>query len=346
MSVHLILGDDAALVSTSVSDLVHQLVGAGDRSLMVDAFDGDDYELREVVDAAQTAPFLTERRVVVARDVGRFAVDEVAPLLRYLAEPLDSTDLVLVGGGGRLPKAVTDAVKAAGGTVVDTAPPSKKQERQRWVELQAAEAGLRLDAGALALITTWLGEDAGRISGLLDTLVSTYGTERGLRATDVTPFLGEAGDVPPWDLTDAIDRGDTTTALSLLHRMVGAGERHPLVIMAILHTHYSRLLRLDGAETHDEPAAAALLGLKPGFPVRKALELYRRLGSAAVQRAIQLLARADLDLRGAREWPDSLVMEVLVARLSRLGAGGRDRREQPARGGAPPVVRRGPVPRG
>jgi DNA polymerase-3 subunit delta len=42
-----------------------------------------------------------------------------------------------------------------------------------------------------------------------------------------------------------------------------------------------------------------------------------------VVRAIGLLAQADLDLRGAKEWPDELVMEVLVARLSRLASAAR-----------------------
>jgi hypothetical protein len=38
-----------------------------------------------------------------------------------------------------------------------------------------------------------------------------------------------------------------------------------------------------------------------------------------VAEAIRLLAEADLDLRGfERVWPDELVLEVLVARLSRL----------------------------
>ncbi len=321
MTVHLIVGDDASLVSAAVSDLVHRLVGDGDRSLMVDSFDGEEYEMHSVVDAAQTAPFLTERRVVVARDIGRFSADDSAALVRYLGEPLDSTELVLVGGGGRLAKAVTDAVKKAGGAVVETSPPSKKQDRQHWVEQQAAEAGVRLDGAAISLITAWLGEDVGRIGGLLDTLESTFGLDKMLRPADITPFLGDAGDVPPWDLTDAIDRGDTKSALSLLHRMVGAGERHALVVMAILFTHYGRLLRLDGAEAHDEATAAVVLGVKPSFQVKKAVELYRTLGSGPVHRAIELLARADLDLRGARDWPDTLVMEVLVARLSRLGAG-------------------------
>ena len=55
---------------------------------MVDEFDGDEYEVRAVVDAAQTPPFLTETRVVVARGVGRFGADDVAPLVAYLADPL------------------------------------------------------------------------------------------------------------------------------------------------------------------------------------------------------------------------------------------------------------------
>ena len=69
---------------------------------------------------------------------------------------------------------------------------------------------------------------------------------------------------------------------------------------------------------HDEKTAAALLGVKSGFQARKALDQSRRLGHDGIARAIALLAGADLDLRGAKEWPDELVMEVLVARLARL----------------------------
>jgi DNA polymerase-3 subunit delta len=64
------------------------------------------------------------------------------------------------------------------------------------------------------------------------------------------------------------------------------------------------------------------MGIKPGFPAKKALDQYRKIGGSAVARAIAMLAQADLDLRGAKDWPEELVMEVLVARLSRL-AGAR-----------------------
>jgi DNA polymerase III subunit delta len=322
MTVHLISGDDESLVHAGVTELVHRLVGDNDRSLMVDEFDAPDYEMRAVVDAAQTPPFLTEHRVVLARDIGRFNADDVAPLVAYLDDPLDTTHLVLVAGGGRVAKSLTDAIKRSGVSVADTTAPQRPKERTAWIDQQFAAAGLRLDGPSLQAIAAWMGEGAGRLQGVIDTLISTYGTAHKLHVDDVRPFLGDAGGVPPWDLTDAIDRGDTTRSLELLHRMMGAGERHPLVVMGILHTHYTKLLKLDGTDARDENSAAQVLGIKPGFPAKKALDQYRKLSGTGVTRAIGLLAQADLDLRGAKDWPESLVMEVMVARLSKL-AGAR-----------------------
>jgi len=92
-----------------------------------------------------------------------------------------------------------------------------------------------------------------------------------------------------------------------------------LEVMSILFRHFSRMLRLDGSGAGDEATAAAALEMKGStFPARKALDQSRRLGHDPLRLAIGLLATADVDLRGASAWPERLVMEVLVARLSRL----------------------------
>lgn len=320
MGVHLLTGDDESILRSKTHDLVVQLVGDGDRSLMVDEFDDDEYELREAVDAAQTMPFLTDRRVVVAREMGRFGADDLVSLLGYLDNPLDSTELVLVAGGGRLSKKLTDGIKASGGVVTSTAPPNRPRDRQMWVRTEAEEHGVRLDGAAAARIAEQLGDDVGRLEGILSVIRSTYGEAAKVSATDVEPFLGEAGGVPPWDFTDAIDAGQTSKALILMGRMIHGGERHPLQIMAILHGHYGKLARLDGVDARSEADAAEAMGIKPGFPAKKALANYTRLAGGGVRRAMQLLAKADSDLRGDTDLDAELVMEVLVARLSRLGA--------------------------
>jgi DNA polymerase III subunit delta len=322
--VHLVRGDDEVILRDAVRDLVHALRGDVDAGLAVEDVgaerlrppDGGDPSLVPLVDAAQTPPFLTDRRIVVGRDLEMFTrADQVAPLVSYLADPLPTTSLVLVWGTGRIPKSLTDAVKAARGQQVDTSPGRKIAG---WVDEQVAAAGLRLDRAATDRLVAWLGDDPQRLVGALGTLVGSYGPGARLGVDEIEPFLGEAGGVPPWELTDALDRGDIALALDKLHRMTGSG-RHSLQIMATLHGHYARMLALDGADVTGEKDAAQLLGLRGStFPARKALTQTRKLGHERVVEAIELLATADLDLRGARAWPDELAMEILVARLARL----------------------------
>lgn len=319
MGVHFLTGDDPSLLRAAVSTLLRELVGDDDAALMVDEFDDEDYTAGAVADSAQTPPFLTDHRVVVARRIDRFAADDLAPLVNYLGDPLDTTHLLLEWGSGRPPKSLTDALKKLGVTTTSTSAPSRPRDRGEWVAEHAAASGVKLTKPAVALLAAHLGENASELDGILHTLTSAYGAGAAVGPEQLTPFLGDAGGVPPWDLTDAIDGRDTAKALGLLHRMAGPGGRHPLQLMAILQNHYGRLATLDGSGARTEAEAADALGIKPGFPARKALDQSRRLGPAGTHRAIDLLAGADLDLRGRTSLEPLVVMEVLVARLSRLG---------------------------
>ena len=318
MSVHVLTGDDESILRSAVNSLIHTLVDDGDRALMVDEFDAEDYTLGAVVDAAYTAPFLTERRIVVARAAGRFTTDELAVLIAYLADPLASTELVIEWDASRRPKTFDEALTRAGATITATAPPNRARDRSAWVQTEAKAADVRLNGAAVELVVGHLGENVGALDGVLRTLSATFGAGAVLGPEQVEPFLGDAGGVPPWDLTDAIDGGRTARALELLGRMLGAGERHPLQVMAILQGHYGKLATLDGRDVRTEADAAAALGIKAGYPARKAMEQARRLGGTAIRRAIDLLAAADLDLRGRRDLDSDLIIEILVARLSRL----------------------------
>lgn len=319
----LVKGGDPVLRADVVRGLIADLVGDGDAGLMVEEHEpaGDDDDTGALVDAASTPPLFTDRRIVVGREVGAYPAAGLARLLAYLADPLPTTSLVLVSGErGRLSSKLTPAVKAVG-QVIDAGVPVRREQRDAWLADHARQGPVRLEPAALTLVAEHLGEDLGRLSGLLEILGSAYGYGARVGAEEVQPFLGQAGAVPPWELTDAIDRGDTAAALGALRRMTDAGERHPLQIMAVLHGHVAAMLRLDGAGIRDGAAAAVALGRDPkrsSFPAKKAMEQGRRLGHDGVVRAVALLADADLDLRGAKGWPESLVLEVLVARLSRL----------------------------
>ena len=185
---------------------------AEDRSFVVEevevgATDDDGRDpILTLVDAAQTPPFLTEFRVVLGRIVDkRERNDQVTALVDYLTDPLPSTRLVLEWRSGKVPKALLEAVTRAGGEQIDTSPGRKVAE---WVQHHLAEASLKVDAEARQRLVTWVGDEPSRLLGLIDLLRSTFGTGTKLGVAEIEPYLGDDGGVPPWDLTDAIDRGD------------------------------------------------------------------------------------------------------------------------------------------
>lgn len=322
--VHVITGDDPTLVSEAVSALLTELIGDRSADGIVDEFSGDDYVLGEAVLAAATVSMFGER-IVVARNAARFANDELAPFLDYLTDPTPTSTMVVVWekafavGATKKPfaKKLSDAVKAAGGVIVATSLPFQAKAQHAWVAERLDASSLRFPGPTRAHITAHLGEELSRLGGLLDTLESSFAAGTTIGIDDVDPFLSTAGGVPPWDLTDAMNAGDVTTAVTTVRRMMGGGGRHPLQIMATLASHVDGLLRLDGAEVRTESQAADLLGIKP-YPAKKLLAASRVVGSDGVKRAVRLLAQADVDLRGMTALDAEATMEVLVGRLASL----------------------------
>ncbi|HEV7863691.1 MAG TPA: hypothetical protein VGR20_13360, partial [Acidimicrobiia bacterium] len=288
--VHLVLGDDSRFRADATKALIAELLGDDDPSLALEEFsltgraDGGEGEtapsgdgppiVNSAIGSASTPPFGTERRVIVIREVGVMGAADAEAVARYLADPCPTTVLVLVGGGGRIPVALTKAVKAAGGQELKTAPGKTGDALTSALD----GAAVKLTAAAAHRLAGWLGDDAGRIPALLDVLRAAYGEGARIDVDDLEPYLGEAGGVAPYHLTGAMDKGDAGGALEILHRLRGASF-HPLQVMALLHKHYQRMLRLDDPSIAGEQEAVAALGgkVKP-YPAGLALRQARLLG--------------------------------------------------------------------
>ena len=127
---------------------------------------------------------------------------------RCSADPLETTVFVFVGGGGRAPKALLDALKSA--EVVG--PDSEKTSDVLAAELERAD--LKLDGEA---------SPGGRRTARRRRRPRRGARRRARRprsvpasrsnAADVEPYLGEMGSVPVFQLTNAIEEGQVAGAL-------------------------------------------------------------------------------------------------------------------------------------
>src|SRR5439155_3884817 len=72
-----------------------------------------------------------------------------------------------------------------------------------------------------------------------------------LDVTDIEPYLGDAGSVPNYQLTNDIEAGDMAGALATLRRLLtapGPGQgrpMHPLQVVGTLHSYFRRVATLD-----------------------------------------------------------------------------------------------------
>ena len=328
-NVYLIRGDEPSIVSRELEKLTISLLENEDKSLVVEELLEDDYQtdseiysVESLVSAIQTVPFLTRKRIVIGRDFARFSKKEdLEPLFAYMKDPIETNYLILVWEKGaklqranQIPKSLIEAVTGCG-EVIDIRVGRKVNG---WIREQVGESSIMLDEASITLLEKSVGEEIARIPAILATLESVFGSGSDLQSSDIEPYIGQAGNVVPWELTDRITSGNAASALGILTRMQGNGAQHQMQILGFLSNHYFRILQLSGRSGVTSEEAANLLGDKSAYRAKKTLSEANRLGPEKSKRAIQLLAEADVNLRGGTGVPAETVMEVLVARLSSL----------------------------
>jgi DNA polymerase-3 subunit delta len=264
---------------------------------------------------------------VAVRDAQQLSAADADALAGWMKNPTPATVLVIGVVGAKSHR----LVKAAG-EVIEVNVGSRVADRVAFVKEKMAQYRVTIDASTAQQVAERVGDDVARVDALARTLAAIFGSSP-LNFAKLEPYLGDAGDVPAWDLTDAIDAGDATLAIKVARRMLDSRSRAGLQLIAVLQRHYLNMTRLEGSGATTKEEAAAILGGNP-FPAGKALTNARRLGPARLATAVHWLSEADLALKGAvsyggrdvvndQDLTELTVLEVLVARLARLSNAAR-----------------------
>ncbi len=325
-----IVGNDATVVNDAVLEVVGQLLDGLDPAIALEDFvvgaesadDSAPSVISRVLDALNTPPFLVQRRLIVLRDVGALGAESTESLCAWAQSPTPGVTLVAASSGGR---GGAKLLKAATRTI-DVKVGSRPQDRQAFVLERFAAHNVRTGSAVAQRVAERLGDDVARVDSLARTLYAIYGSAM-LGYEQIENYLGEAGGVPEWDLTDAIDQGHVASALAVARRMLDSNDRVGVQITGILQRHYLKMARLDGSGAQNGEQAAAIIG-GHSFPAQKLVRAARALGSNRIAQCLSLVARADQDLKGAVyfgakrdddvDQTDLTVVEILVARLAKM----------------------------
>jgi len=283
----------------------------------VDVLSGDDATPEAAAAALASMTFAIGRRVIIVDGAERFGdADVTKHLAGALADmPPDTTIAFFAREEGRLkaPKALAEAVKAAGGDVREEAT-MKARELPKWLQAEAGRIGATLDRDAAQALVAQVGERQNRLLREVEKLAIEHGPDAHITLEHVEAAAAHSAERQVWSLVDALVAGDERKATSSFLALRAQGESMPRLVPLMARRVRDVLaiaLRLEAGESPAE-IKKTIKG-SPWAADRRIAEA-RATDADALRRAVVALADLELGTRRASELAeDTLALRAIAA---------------------------------
>ncbi len=305
------------LAQRAVDKVIARYVEPSMRDLGFAAYYADETDTSEIVSMASTLPFLTERRVVLVNHAHRLESEAaVKPMLAYLANPCETTLLLLVAHQIDRRSKFFKACQNAGAVV--ECPELKGAQIAAWIRDEMKARSKTIEPRALDLLMHRAGAHLSDVNNAVSLVCDYVGaTVSAIREEDVRAACADVAEDEIWALTDAIAQSNTSEAICVLRELMGMGMKEVEIMGAInwlLKTAYA--LTTSGGSSKVNPYVAQKIG-----------SLAEKIGPEKMPLTFRLSMDTELMLRSTGVIP-ALALELLVIKLAALAR----RPSKPAQG--------------
>lgn len=309
--VYLIYGPEELLLDQAVERLKQRLSAIADLDFNLDVFDGDTSQPADVVAAANTLPFMSERRLVILRKADRMTADALGVLADYAADPNPGTTLVLVASKMAKNLRIYKAVDALGGVAEYKAP--AKREYAHTVVGMFADRGRKVGLDAAEVLVRAVGYDLRRLSVEIEKVISFTGAEITISRHEIEQVMSTTAPTSIFDFLDALGSRDCREAMRILSALLDEGESvHGVHAMSVRHVR--SLLSARALLDRNEPGSqTALISREIGvreWQARNLATQARRFDAAELVDALLSAAEGEGKMKTSRD--PRLVLEIWV----------------------------------
>jgi len=246
LPLYLLYGEEEFLIQEVLDLIVNRVVDPGSRDFNFNAFYCKDTSASEIVNLCQALPLMSEKRLVIARDIDAFKAADLEELVPYLNDPSPSTCLVMVSNQGRFEKkSVVSAVEAHG--AVARFFPLLDREILSWIEGWARAHGLSIQRDATQYLWQTIGNDLQKIGNELEKVEIYIKEKKTITFDDVKTVVGDFREYTSFDLAAALGSKNKEKAFLILTRLVQEGEA-PVGLLGSIAWNFRRLMRAKAME--------------------------------------------------------------------------------------------------
>lgn len=311
--VYLLYGEEAYLRSQYRDKLKTALLGDGD-AMNYHYYEGKDVSVGEVIDLAETMPFLAERRVIILENSGLFAHGG-EQLAEYLAAPAQTAFFVFVEPSADKRSKLYKAVSAKGRAIEFKA--QDETVLKRWILGFLKKENKNITEQDLNLFLEKTGTDMENIRGELEKLLCYCMDRDVITAQDIENICTKQVSNQIFDMINALALKQQKRAMDLYYDLLTLKEP-PMRILYLITRQFNMLLQVKELKNkgYDANTIGEKVGLA-GFIAKKYVAQAAKFKEAELKTAVRDCVETEEAVKTGR-MNDVMSVELLIVKYSSL----------------------------
>ncbi|MBE5884606.1 MAG: DNA polymerase III subunit delta [Lachnospiraceae bacterium] len=305
--IYLLYGEERYL-RKQYTDRLRKAMCNEDDQMNTHFYEGKDISVGEIIDLAETLPFLAERRVIFISNSGLFKSGG-EKMTEYLSDPNETTTFVFteseVDKRSKLFKTVQSKGYVAEFSIQD------ENTLKRWIVGILNREGKKITENTIQLFLTKTGTDMENIQMELEKLICYCMESDVITSEDVDAVCTNRISNHIFDMINAIADKQQQQALQLYYDLLALKEP-PMRILFLIARQCNMLLQVKEMKSrgYDNKTIGSKIGVPP-FIAGKYVTQAARFKTATLKRAVSQCVESEEAVKSGR-MNDMMSVEILI----------------------------------
>ncbi len=314
---YLFYGTEQYLKKYYTDLLKNTILDASEQTMNLDIFEGKKYTASDILDSADTLPFLSQKRVLIIKESGLLQSgrkEDSEKMAEYIKNIPDTTCIVFVENEiDKRTKLYKSILKH--GYVAEMNHLSEN-EMLLWIQKKCKENHMQIENAVAVYLLRTVGGEMTQLEEEIKKLRYFLTEEAFITVKDIDAICTKSLETRIFDLVDAVANGRSKEAVTIYRNLILMKES-PLMVLAMVIRQFRMILQckilLEQGQTQSE--IAQKIGVRD-FVVRQCLQQSKHFTKEELQNALENCLNIDTNIKTGKENPD-LAVELLLLQYSK-----------------------------
>jgi len=307
--IYFLEGEEPYFIESLSGELEETVLEPSEKSFNFSVFYGRDTDPIALMNTARQYPMGAEYQLVILKEAQ--SMSKIESLISYAENPVPTTILVICYKYGKLDRRTQFSKVLVKKALCFESKKLYEDKIPAWIQEYTQNKGYTMDTKTAYLLTDYLGNDLGRISGELGKLM--VGLEKGKPITyeRIETNIGISRDYNIFELGQALSKRDIPKVYKMVFYFCANPKENPLVvIIGFLGSFFSKVLAFHYMRGMDKGSIAGKLGVNPYFlsQYESAAQNFPLYSLPGIISGIRL---ADLQSKGVETGPNLTDADIL-----------------------------------